>query len=106
MKTKNLSNSFSTGGGGLHFENHVQASYVVLMLSRGFAPSLPCWPIESIKLQGKVEGIETDDMIVTIVNKKTDKKKMFCQIKHAIQFQRNNSTFQEVIDAAWSDFSN
>lgn len=37
-KGKQLSNPFSTGGGGLHFEAHVQASFVVLMLTGGFAP--------------------------------------------------------------------
>ena len=67
---KNLSNPFSTGGGGSHFEAHVQASFVVLMLSGGYAPCLPCWPISEIKLQGKVEGFETDDLIVYIENPK------------------------------------
>jgi hypothetical protein len=28
VKSKNLSNPFSTGGGGPHFEAHVQASFV------------------------------------------------------------------------------
>ena len=30
---KQLSNPFSTGGGGVFFESHVQAAYVVLMLT-------------------------------------------------------------------------
>jgi hypothetical protein len=47
---KQLSNPFSTGGGGEHFEAHIQASFVVLMLTGGYAPCLPCWPIcESYK---------------------------------------------------------
>lgn len=47
-KRKQLSNAFSTGGGGPHFESHVQASYVTLMLTGGFAPCLPCWPVSGI----------------------------------------------------------
>ena len=50
---KQLSSPFSTGSGGAHFEAHVQASFVVLMLTGGFAPVLPCWPISKVKLQGK-----------------------------------------------------
>lgn len=33
---KQLSNPFSTGGGGGHFEAHVQASFVLLMLTGGY----------------------------------------------------------------------
>lgn len=106
MSTKKLSNSFSTGGGGVHFENHVQASYVVLMLTRGYAPALPCWPIETLKLQGKVEGIETDDMIVTVMDSKNRRRKMFCQIKHSIEVLKTNEIFQDVVNAAWADFCN
>jgi len=66
MKRKKLSNAFSTGGGGSHFEAHVQASFVTLMLSGGYAPCLPSWPIVEIKLQGKINGFETDDLIVFV----------------------------------------
>jgi hypothetical protein len=45
-----ISNPFSTGSGGAHFEAHVQASFVILMLAGGFAPCMPNWPIKKIKL--------------------------------------------------------
>ena len=70
---KQLSNPFSTGGGGGHFEAHVQASFVALMLTGGYAPCLPCWPITEIKLQGKIDGYDTDDLIV-FVEKATQRK--------------------------------
>ncbi len=41
-KTKNPSNPFSTGGGGVHFEAHVQASFVALMLTGVYAPYYYC----------------------------------------------------------------
>ena len=53
---KQLSNPFSTGGGGNNFETRVHASFVTLMLSGGFAPCLPPWPIKEVKLQGKRLG--------------------------------------------------
>lgn len=104
---KQLSNPFSTGGGGGHFEAHVQASFVALMLTSGFAPCLPCWPISKIKLQGKFAGYETDDLIVFIENPGSSQtRKMLAQIKHSISITEKDKVFGEVIRAAWNDFNN
>jgi hypothetical protein len=106
---KQLSNPFSTGGGGTIFETHVQASFVVLMLSGGFAPCLPPWPIKKIKLQGKYAGYDTDDAIVFVENPDGKKeRKLLCQIKHSISITKakTNRTFGDVIQAAWRDFNN
>jgi len=106
-KKKQLSNPFSTGGGGNHFEAHVQASFVALMLTNGFAPTLPCWPILKIKLQGKADGYDTDDMIVFVEKIGGDqRRKLLAQIKHAVPITSTNKVFGEVIHAAWSDFNN
>jgi len=45
--TKQLSNPFSTGGGGPTFESRVQAAFVALMLTKGVCPCLPSWPIST-----------------------------------------------------------
>jgi hypothetical protein len=106
-KSKQLSNPFSTGGGGSHFEAHVQASYLTLMLTGGYAPCMPCWPIIKIKTQGKIDGFDTDDLIVYVenpANKET--RKLLGQIKHSIQITQTNTIFSEVIQAAWNDFNN
>lgn len=104
---KQLSNPFSTGSGGGIFEAHVQASFVALMLTRGFVPCLPCWPISKIKLQGKFAGYETDDLIVFIENADSGQaRKMLGQIKHSINITEKDKVFGEVILAAWNDFNN
>lgn len=104
---KRLSNPFSTGSGGSHFEAHVQASYVVLMLTGGFAPGLPCWPIVEIKLQGKIDGYNTDDLIVTVENVDTkERRKLLGQVKHSIRISKSCGLFGQVIQAAWDDFNN
>jgi hypothetical protein len=104
---KLLSNPFSTGGGGLRFEIQVQASFVALMLAGGFAPCLPCNPINKIKLQGKFADYQTDDLIV-FTQDPTGKgeRKLLGQIKHSIKITKNDSTFKEVIQSAWNDFNN
>jgi hypothetical protein len=104
---KQLSNSFSTGSGGGHFEAHVQASFVALMLTGGYAPCLPCWRITEIKLQGKIDGYNTDDLIVFV--DKTDSKerrRLLGQVKHSIHITQNDRVFSEVIQAVWNDFNN
>lgn len=103
---KQLSNPFSTGGGGHRFEIHVQASFVALMLSGGFAPCLPCRPIKKIKIQGKFAGYQTDDLIV-FAQDSSDKVeyKLLGQIKHSITITESDSTFTEVIQSAWKDFN-
>lgn len=104
---KKLSNAFSTGGGGAHFEAHVQSSYVALMLTGGYAPCLPCWPISEIKLQGKTDGFDTDDLIVFAKNPDSkEQRKLLGQVKHSISITQGSSVFGEVMQAAWSDFNN
>lgn len=106
-KSKQLSNPFSTGGGGPHFEAYVQAYFVVLMLTGGFAPGMPSWPITKIKLQGKFLDFDTDDLIIFIEQAGSgEKRKILGQIKHAIRFSGKDQTFGEVILAAWNDFNN
>jgi hypothetical protein len=107
LQKRKLSNPFSSGGGGVHFEAHVQASFVALMLTGGHAPSLPCWPIVEIKLQGKIDGFDTDDLIVFVedINSK-ERRKLLGQVKHSIAITQGDPLFGEVIQSAWNDFKN
>jgi len=104
---KQLSNPISTGGLGTHFENRVQTSFAILMLTGGVSPCLCSWPIIKIKLQGRYKGFETDDLIVYSEQPDTGKQvKLLGQIKHSISITNGNKEFREVIQAAWNDFNN
>jgi len=106
-KSKKLSNPFSTGGGGGHFEAQVQASFVALMLTAGSAPCIPNLPISKIKLQGKFAGYDTDDLIIFVEKPSSNQKqKILGQIKHTINITEKDSIFKDVIQAAWNDFNN
>jgi hypothetical protein len=103
---KQLSNSFSTGGGGTNFETRVQASFVVLMLSGGFAPCFPGCPIKKIELQGKCAGYDIDDLILFVESPGDgQEKKLLGQVKHSIKISERDPVFREVIQAAWNDFN-
>jgi len=102
-----LSNPFSTGGGGTHFENQVQSAFVILMLTGGAVPCLRPWPIKKIKLQGKYEGYNTDDFIVCVEERAGGQKARFLsQIKYSVAVTENDTAFRQVIQAAWNDFQN
>lgn len=106
-KSKKLSNPFSTGGGGVRFEVNVQASFVALMLTGGCAPCLPCWPIKEIKLQGKIDGFDTDDLVVVVENVNSkERQKLLGQVKHSIAITHGSALFGAVMQAAWNDFNN
>ena len=102
---KQQSNPFSTGAGGPNFETRVQAMFTVFMLSGGFAPCLPRFPITKIKLQGRYAGFNTDDLIVFVRQPEIEKEaKLLAQIKHDINITVN-PTFCEVIQSTWNDFN-
>ncbi len=104
---KQLTNPFSTGGGGHNFETHIQAVLAVLMLTGGFAPCLPLWPIKKIKLQGKYAGYNIDDCIVFTREPNSDREaKLLSQIKHSLSISEGSKPFGDVIKAAWHDFCN
>jgi len=107
IKGKALSNPFSTGSGGARFEANIHASFLTLMLSGGYAPCLPTWPIVEIKLQGAVAGYGTDDIIVFVENQiNNDRRRLLGQVKNSISITAASQVFGEVIQAAWNDFNN
>ena len=101
---KKLSNPFSTGSGGSHFEAHVQALFVVLMLAGGRSPCFPRWPVVKIKLQGKIIGFDTDDLVVFVGNPASkERRKLLGQVKRSIDITQRSVLFGKVMQAAWND---
>ena len=81
--------------------------FVALMLSGGFAPCLPPWPIKEVKLQNKIDGFDTDDVLVVVeepLHRRTSK--LIAQVKHNLSFTAGDQTFGKSIRAAWRDFKN
>ncbi|MFO0782060.1 MAG: hypothetical protein U0636_00060 [Phycisphaerales bacterium] len=102
-----LSNPFSAGGGGARFENQVQASFAALMLAGGFAPCLPCRPIQKLVLQRQPDGPLTDDLSVFTTDADGSKPyKLLAQVRHSISVTEGNEAFGKAIKGAWADFNN
>lgn len=102
-KVSKLSPAFMTGGGGENFERHVAAVFVLSLIIDGFAPVVDA-PIKLLEFQAKKHGYDVDDFVVTAIRGKSEKR-LCCQVKHDVAVTATNSTFQEVITAAWSDFT-
>ncbi|UQS16354.1 ATP-binding protein [Pseudomonas sp. HS6] len=105
--TKEQSNPFSTGGGGVVFENKVQAIFTLALLADAPIPGLPhAARATSIKLQAKYEGVNTDDFVMEAVDRAGSTCRLFGQVKHEIKIgSSEDSTFSEVMTSAWKDFS-
>lgn len=104
---KQISSPLSTGGGGVSFENRVQAAFAALMLSGGSVPTHLQSSISSIKLQRRYENYNIDDFIVECKRLQSNQTcKLLAQAKHSVSIAKGNKEFFEVISAAWSDFNN
>lgn len=101
-----MSNPFSTGGGGISFENSIQTIFVINMLINGRVPCLPNGEMSSILLQGNSESYETDDLVIFFESTDNIKHKLLVQVKHELSFTENNSTLKEVLADFWKDYNN
>lgn len=101
-----VANPFSTGGGGTSFEIRVKASFLVNMLVKGAFPCLPSGSAEYIRFQARQEGYNVDDIVLCIKDLNGIKYKLLAQIKHSLKISAADSTFREVITAAWNDYNN
>ena len=97
-----ISNAFSSGGGGVNFEQRIQAMFLLSLLIDGFCPAMN-EPTKRVCFQTKHLGVDVDDVAVFTYRNGTEGK-LLIQIKHSITATENDKTFQGVICAAWSDF--
>lgn len=89
-----ISNAFSTGGGGVNFEQQIQAMFLLSLLIDGFCPAMN-EQTKKVHFQAKHLGYDVDDLVV-ITYRNQSEGKMACQIKHSITATEKDKTFQEV----------
>ena len=77
-----ISNAFSTGGGGVNFEQQIQAMFLLSLLVEGFCPAMN-EQTKRVCFQAKHLGYDVDDLVVFTYRDQTEGK-MLCQIKHSI----------------------
>lgn len=100
------SNPFSTGGGGVTFEQLVGASYLVSLLIGDIPRGLDWGITKAVKFQHRWSGCLLDDAVITSTNGDTERK-LALQVKHDLTFSASasNTTFARVIEDCWNTFS-
>lgn len=97
-----VSNPFSTGGGGVNFEHSVQAYFLMSLIIKAYVPILKK-PIKNVIFQAKpLFKYNIDDLVVSTYDNPPER--LLCQIKHSITISEGNKNFIDVINAAWHDF--
>lgn len=97
-----ISNAFATGGGGVNFEQQIQAMFLLSLLLDGFCPAMN-EQTKRVCFQAKHMGYDVDDLVVFTYRNQSEGK-LLCQVKHSITISENDTVFQDVICAAWNDF--
>lgn len=105
-KTKDgeVTNPFSTGGGGSVFELKVDAGLLSLLLVGGQIPAVEDVRFGELHLQAEHLGYKTDDAVVIGSDRIGNQHKQLWSVKHEVKLTESNVVFQEVIADAWEDF--
>lgn len=105
ISVSTISNAFSTGGGGVHFEEQIQAMFLLSLLIDGFCPAMG-EQTKRVCFQAKHLGYDIDDLVVfTDRNRGNSEGKLLCQVKHSITATENDKTFKQFVCAAWNDLN-
>lgn len=103
---KAVSSPNSAGGGGTHFEQHVDAAFLAWLLVRAIPPVLTDCTLSAIHLQAERLGWETDDLVVVATNGAGIERKLVCQVKQTVKVSAEDTEFRKTITDAWVDFKN
>lgn len=96
----------STGGGGTHFEQHVDAAFLAWLLVRAIPPVLTDCSLSAIHLQAERLGWKTDDLVIVAQNGAGEERKLVCQVKQTVKVSASDEEFAKTIRDAWGDFKN
>lgn len=110
---KQISNPFSTGGGGVSFENLVAAFYVSnLMCDKLIHGHHEAGIVKEISFQNRWMGLGVDDilvygsaMIFSEQHKRNISPKLILQIKSRLNFRPSDSKFINVLKECWQTFN-
>ena len=100
-----LSNPYSTGGGGVTFEQLVGASYLVSLLVGEIPRGIDWGTIQEVRFQHRWAGCLLDDIVVTSTDGDTERK-LALQVKKDLIFSESDPTFTRVVDDCWKTFDN
>jgi len=94
----------SKGGLGTNFEQHVQAAFLVSLLTGGVAPCISGARVAKLAFQTTKLGYETDDLLVEATSVSGQQHRLLLQIKNNLSISSQDAMFEQVINAFWHDY--
>ncbi len=94
------------GGGGTHFEQHVDAAFLAWLLVRAVPPILIDCTLSNLHFQAERLGWKTEDLVVVAENGAEQQRKLVCQVKQTVTVSAADGEFTKTIGRAWGDFKN
>jgi len=94
----------ATGGGGEHFEQHVAAFALGLLLVRATPPILTDTSVVEAHLQTRHLGWHTDDLLLVGETGSGSRRKLAVQVKRTFTVSANDDDCRKTIQGMWDDF--
>ncbi len=94
----------ATGGGGEHFEQHVAAFALGLLLVRATPPILTDTSVVEVHLQTRHLGWRTDDILLVGETGSGSRRQLAVQVKRTFTVSANNDDCRKTIQGMWDDF--
>lgn len=85
LNAPSVSSPTATGGAGTIFEQHVDASFLALLLVHGLPPVLTDCQVTEIHLQTERLRWSTDDLLVVGHTGARMVRRLACQVKHTFK---------------------
>ena len=104
MEETNVPSPLATGGAGTTFEQHVGATFLVLLLIRGIPPIFRNCQVEKVSFQTRHLGWETDDLLVTCSTDTGGRRQLAIQAKRRFAVGGSSTDCVQTFQGFWKDF--
>ena len=99
-----VTSPIATGGGGDHFEQHVAAFMLGLLLVRGTPPILIDTSVVEVHLQTAHMDWQTDDVLIVGETSNRNRRKLAVQVKRTFTVSAKNEDCRMTMQRMWDDF--
>lgn len=99
-----ISSPDATGGAGTFFEQHVDTTFLALLLVQGIPPVLTDCRLEEVHFQTAHWGWNTDDVLLVGLNGAGERRQLASQMKKTFTVSSRNEECQKTFIAFWKDF--
>lgn len=95
----------STGSSGSFFEQHVNATWLTLLLARAIPPIFVDSQVRKVSFQTRHMGWQTDDVLIQAENGEGKSRKLAAQVKRKLTISSADDECRKTFLAFWTDFS-